>query len=170
MDWRGFELHPEVPEGGAELSEILPPERSAGMADYLTRFAGNFGVEGLKIPGRVQNSRRALAVVEHARDLGLADAFRRAAMDAYWRRGENLEDEPTLAKVAERAGLDPTAAVSARHDPTMLARVDALRDEAHAAGVTGIPTWFFGQALPVVGCQPYEQLAKAAEKAGAQRR
>ena len=41
--------------------------------------------------------------------------------------------------------------------------------EAAPAGVTGIPTFDLGE-LRVVGCQPYEVLAAAAEQAGARRR
>ncbi len=46
---------------------------------------------------------------------------------------------------------------------------DELRREASRAGVTGIPTFFFGDEV-VVGCQPYPMLARAAERAGAKRR
>lgn len=53
--------------------------------------------------------------------------------------------------------------------PEYQARVDALRAEGHAVGVSGIPTSFIGNHR-VVGCQPYEVFAEAARRAGAKPR
>ena len=91
------------------------------------------------------------------------------AMDAYWQTGDNLEDPHVLQTLASQAGLAPDAALQAMDDLSYLKRIDAIRQEANAKGVTGIPTFFVGQEQ-VVGCQPYETLAQAAERAGAQRR
>jgi hypothetical protein len=41
-----------------------------------------------------------------------------------------------------------------------------MREEAYDLGVTGIPTFFFGD-MPVVGCQPYSRLLATARRAGA---
>jgi predicted DsbA family dithiol-disulfide isomerase len=112
------------------------------------------------------NTRRALAATERARDEGKLDAFRRAAMDAYWIEGREIESDAALAAIAERAGVAPAAAVAAAAAAHYLARVDAARAEAHEQGVSGIPTFFFGE-MPLVGCQPYDALARAARHAGA---
>jgi predicted DsbA family dithiol-disulfide isomerase len=158
-----------VPEGGAPLSDLFPPERLADMQGYVERFAEGFGVLGMRSSGRIQNTRRTLAVVELAREQGRPHEFRVAAMEAYWRQGLDLEQEAVLREVAERAGLDPDLALAVRKDEAYLARVDALRKDAAGRGVSSIPTFFFGDLPPVVGCQPYETLAEAAEAAGATR-
>jgi predicted DsbA family dithiol-disulfide isomerase len=139
------------------------------MSTHLARFAATFGVEGLRIPERSPNTRAALALAEHARDQGRLQPLRQAAMDAFWRRGEDLEDREVLARCATEAGLDPVRALAALDDPAVVARVDAMGRDAARAGVTGIPTFLVGD-LRVVGCQPYEVIAAAAEAAGAQRR
>jgi predicted DsbA family dithiol-disulfide isomerase len=144
-------------------------ERARRMGEYLLLFAASFDVTGLKVHERSPNTRAALAVAEYARGQGRLHEFRRAAMDAHWLRGEDLEDRAVLARCAEAAGLDPAAAVAAVDDPVMKARVDAMGREAAQAGVTGIPTFLIG-GKRVVGCQPYELLAEAAEEAGAVRR
>lgn len=90
-------------------------------------------------------------------------------MDAHWARGENLEGDDDLRAAASRAGLNPTDALQAADAAPYLERVDALRAEAQAAGVTGVPTFFFRDER-VVGCQPYELLAAAARRAGASAR
>jgi predicted DsbA family dithiol-disulfide isomerase len=169
LDWRGFELHPETPPGGQRLADRYGQRRFGEMTDYLRRFAAAFGVQGMRVPERTPNTRKALATAEWARDQGRLHEFRRAAMNAHWREGRDLEDDGVLGDLARSAGLDPERAVAAASEPAYVARVDAMGAEAARAGVTGIPTFFIGDRK-VVGCQPYEVVAAAAEAAGARRR
>jgi predicted DsbA family dithiol-disulfide isomerase len=169
FDWRGFELHPETPEGGIEMSRRFGA-RAEQMRDRITQFAASFGVHDLNHPERLPNTRRALAIGELARDRGLLHPYRESAMRAHWRDGLDLEKDEDLAVIARRAGLDPDEALAASRDPAYLQRIDAIREEAHALGVDGIPTFIFNGELAVVGCQPYPILAGAAEEAGAQKK
>lgn len=178
----GYELHPETPPGGVPIAEHLrDPE---GMHAYVRSFAAGFGIPDLRPPVRLANTRRALAVAEHARDEGRLEALSAASYDAYWRLGQGIETDEDLRAIARRAGLDPAAAVAAARDPALLARVDAARREALGAGVTGVPTFDVEPGEPggpgepgpprlpsrVVGCQRYEVLAEAVRRAGGRRR
>lgn len=165
MDWRGFELHPETPVGGIEIGRLFGAGQVEPMRQYMARFATQFGIRDMRHPDHLPNTRRILAAAELARDEGQLDRFRETAMDAYWRRGEDLEDEGVAREIARQVDLDPDRAVAAMDDPACLARVDAVRRESINAGVTGIPTFFIGDEV-VVGCQPYQVLAAAVEKAG----
>jgi predicted DsbA family dithiol-disulfide isomerase len=164
VEWKGFELHPETPAGGMPLTAIIPAGRLAGMREYMKKFAAGFGIHEMASPQRISNTRRALAVAELARDQGKLQAFRDAAMEAYWHSEKNLEDDAELRAIAQGVGLDPDEALRAADDPKYLARVDAARAEANAAGVRGVPTFFIGDEV-IVGCQPYEVLAAAARRA-----
>jgi predicted DsbA family dithiol-disulfide isomerase len=175
IDWIGYELHPDTPRGGLPLSSYLPDAEA--MLGYVKAFAARFGIDDLSPPERLANTRRALAVAQYARDEGRLDAFRAAAFDAYWRLGLGLESDEDIARLAERAGLDPQAAVAAARDPNLLAVVDAARRQAVESGVTSVPTFEVRPALPgearaarVVGCQRYDVLAEAVRRAGARRR
>lgn len=165
MDWRGFELHPETPEGGVDIARLFGPGQVEPMRQHMRRFAAQFGIEDVRQPDRLPNTRRILAAAELARDEGRLDGFREAAMNAYWRDGADLEDESIVRTLARQVGLDPDRAAAAMDDPEYLARVDAVRRESIDAGVTGIPTFFIGDEV-VVGCQPYPVLASAVERAG----
>jgi predicted DsbA family dithiol-disulfide isomerase len=167
VDWVGYELHPETPPGGLPLSAIL--RDADAMSGYVRAFAAGFGIPDLVPPTRLASTRRIHAVAQRARVEGRLAALRVAAFDAYWRLRRGLETDEELAAIAGEAGLDPAAAVAAASDPAALARVDAARREARAAGVTGIPTFDLGPAR-IVGCQRYEVLADAARRAGARRR
>jgi predicted DsbA family dithiol-disulfide isomerase len=150
-----------------DLARLLGP-RAADAPRRMAQFAAGFGITDMKHPMRIPNTRRALAVAELARAQGKLDAFRSSAMSAHWREGMNIEADADLRVAAERAGLDGAEAVKAADDPRYLARIDEVRAEANALGVTGIPTFVFGElqknALAVVGCQPYDVLAAAIQR------
>ena len=169
LDWRGFELHPGTPRGGHSLSRLFPGVSLPALHDRTRRFAARFEVTDFSPPDVLQNTRRALAIAELARDHDRLEPWRAAAFDAYWRRGKNLEDDADLRELATAAGLPPGDALAAADDPAFLARVDQKQDEARANGVTGIPTFIIA-GTEIVGCQPYEVLADAAEWAGVRRR
>jgi predicted DsbA family dithiol-disulfide isomerase len=169
VDWRGFELHPETPEGGLPITALYPGERLAMAREYLKRFAEGFGIADMAEHDTIPNTRRALAAAEYAREKGKLDEFRIHAMELYWRSGLNIEDDESLRAVAEQVGLDPEATVNAADDPEYLGRVDAMGLEARRMGITGIPTFLIGENR-VVGCQPYEMLSEVAQQAGAKTR
>jgi predicted DsbA family dithiol-disulfide isomerase len=169
LDWRGFELHPETPPGGKRLDEYFPPERLAGMRSHLEQMAARAGIEGFRQPERIPNTRRALALAEVAREEGRLDEYRQRAMDAHWRDGLNLEDDADLRLIAAESGLSPDAVARSVSDPRYLERVDAMRAEANAAGVQGIPTFVAGR-YALSGAQPYEVFEELARRAGAGRR
>jgi predicted DsbA family dithiol-disulfide isomerase len=168
LDWRGYELRPDTPRGGM-LMEQLFPGRTQAMSARMEQVARMYGVTGMRPRERLNNTRRVLGLAEWARDQGRLPAFREAAMAAYWTQGEDLESPEVLARLAEQAGLPAREALAVLDAPEYQARVDALRAEGLAAGVTGIPTAFIGP-LRVVGAQPYEVYVEAVLRAGARPR
>lgn len=169
LDWHGFELHPSTPPGGMSLNKLFPGTPLGPLHERTKRFAATFGVENLNPPDWLCNSRKALAIAEHARDFGKLEPFRQGAMNANWRLRKNLENDDDLREIAAEAGLDPDRALAAASDEALLARVDERQTVAKKNGVRGIPTFVFGKEV-VVGCQPYEALLAAAKRAGAQAR
>jgi predicted DsbA family dithiol-disulfide isomerase len=167
VEWKGFELNPETPRGGIPLDQLFPG-RAEAMRAHAEQFGQSFGVS-LKVPARLSNTRRVLAVTKWAKEQGRFPSFHDAAMEAYWQRGEDLENPDVLARLAELAGLPGEGARNAMDAPEYQARVDALSDEGRREGVRGIPTFFIGNTR-VVGCQPYEAFVQAVQLAGATRR
>ena len=150
------------------LDQLLPAERLHGMGTYMKNIAAGYGIHDFVQREHVPNTRRALAVAEVAREEGKLEEFRQRAMDAHWRDGRNIEDDGVLRDLARGAGLSADA-VERSKDAEYLRRVDAIREEANAIGIHGIPTFVLGR-YRISGAQPYEAFALLAQKAGARRR
>jgi len=164
----GFELHPEFPAEGVPLSRFGSPDQLEARRRSMAEFAEGFGVE-MGFPDRAPNTRKALALAEVARDHGRLSELWDAAMDAHWLHGQDLTDDGVLRQLAQDVGLDPDVAVAAMAEERIRGRVDGLRERAAEVNVTAIPAFLIGEER-IVGCQPYERVARAAEKAGARRR
>jgi predicted DsbA family dithiol-disulfide isomerase len=169
VDWRGFPLHPRTPKGGMPLASLFGAARIPAVKEHMRQFAARFGVTGIVHPERLPNTRRVLAMAEYARAEGRLEEFRKTGMEAHWRHGNFLETDEDLRKIVDAVGLDASAALAAADSPHYQGEIERTLAEAAEHGVTGIPTFFIGDRA-VVGCQPYEVLAEAAERAGAERR
>jgi predicted DsbA family dithiol-disulfide isomerase len=151
------------------LDEYFPAERVATMREHLQQLAGRVGITDLRQPERIPNTRRALALAEVAREEGRLEPYRQRAMDAHWRDGLDLESDADLRTIAADAALPPDAVARSVADPHYLRRVDAIRAEADALGVQGIPTFVIGR-YGISGAQPYEVFEELARRAGVARR
>jgi predicted DsbA family dithiol-disulfide isomerase len=147
----------------------LFPGRLEAMRERMRGFATSFGITDMGFNTWLPNTRRALAVTEWARDRGKLDAYRDAAMDAYWKHSKNLSSEEVLGELAAQVGLDRAAAVAASKDPLYLNRVAAMREEGQKAGVRGIPSFLVG-GFGFSGAQPYPQFVQVMEHVGIRRR
>ena len=184
LDWVGFELNPGTPRGGRDVFEMFGAAQVVAVRAQLQEAAAGMGVQ-MGEPPRLPNTRRALALVEQARDAGTLAVARNALMDAHWLHARDIESDSVLSEIAERAGLDADLAVPNCDAPVWQARVDAMRAEAGRWGVTGIPTFFLlpegwsveGQAdwrgpqpIKVFGSRSLPQLRQAARSVGARER
>ena len=155
-----------------------------GMYARLKTVADELGVP-INRHDHAPSTKVALALSEFARRHGALDAWRTAAMDAYWEHGRDLEDREVLRELLEGAGLDADAALDWLSDPEVPTILRDQRAEAARFGVTGIPTWFMIPAgwapgdpmseegprpVRMVGCQPANVVEQVAQMAGAVRR
>jgi predicted DsbA family dithiol-disulfide isomerase len=166
LDWCGFELHPDTPRGGRPLADLFGPIDLDALHARTRKFGMSFGLRDFHPPSRLQNTRRALAIAEYARDESVLEAFRAAAFEGHFRQGKDFDVDADLRAIAEVAGLDSTKALAAADDITYLTRVNERQAAARRAGVRGIPTFEFGEDR-VSGCLPYPVLRDAALRAGA---
>ena len=126
----------------AELKSPVshPIKREYSMLDFVrsARFAGVPFVMPEKFPIATQNAARVFWWLQ-ASDPARAAAWARAGLRAYFTRGVDLSDVPTLKAHAAEFGMAPAEAEAVWTDPQWKDRLRRANEEAIAAGVFGAP-------------------------------
>ncbi len=116
-------------------------------------------------PDVVPNTRLALELGEAARSEGLHGAFHDGVMDAYWRAARDIGDPVELRAIAVAAGLSTAVIDAAIDERAFAAAVDGATSWARSAGINAVPAFVFDGRVLVLGAQPHEVLAQAADQA-----
>jgi predicted DsbA family dithiol-disulfide isomerase len=135
VEWLPFELRPAP-------RPLLAPRGDHLRVDWtrhVYRRALALGVE-IHLPRYQPRSTLPLAACLWAGERGLLRAFKHALYEAFFCEGEDIATDAEIARAAERAGLDAGEAVAGAYDPALHGRIRAIRAEAEAAGVRGVPT------------------------------
>ncbi len=167
MEWKGLEIHPEVPAAGLPSSVFRGPYFEM-VAESLRRLAAESRLV-IRSPEVLANTHLALQAAEFARDAGCLEPFHRRLFAAYFQEGQNIGERDVLLKTARRAGLDVGQLGEALATGRYEERVAEAWREARELGIDGVPT-FLMEGMRLVGAQPYELLRQIAERAGAQRK
>jgi predicted DsbA family dithiol-disulfide isomerase len=167
IDWRSFELRPE-------LEPTLDPD-----AEYLHRvwnqsvypMAQERGMV-LKLPPVQPRSRKAHEAAEFARQAGRLDAMNNALFKAFFEDGRDLADIEVLLDIGQSVELDAgelhEALTSGRYEQ----RVIEDQQLARQIGISGVPALIVtagAQAYLVSGAQPYEAVKDVIARAIADR-
>jgi hypothetical protein len=132
VEWRPFELHPEIPFGG-----VPRPRRGGGS------LRARIEVEGVRLRAseRVWNSRPALQAAEIARAEGRFDAVHARLFAAAWEEGLDLGRPDVLRGVVAETGLDADAVIDAIRAGAGVDAIVTSIEEAFALGITGTPSY-----------------------------
>jgi len=90
------------------------------------------------------------------------EAFDEAIFEAHWEEGRSIEDPAVLADLAESVGIDGDEIHDALADENRRERIEAAFEEARRAGITGVPTFVYGEHA-ARGAVPPEQLERLVE-------
>jgi predicted DsbA family dithiol-disulfide isomerase len=135
VEWLPFELRPAP----RPLLEVRGDHLRVDWTRHVYARAQALGVE-IHLPRYQPRSTLPLAACLWAGREGRLRAFKHALYEAFFCEGEDIATDREIARAAERAGLDPVAAVAAAYDPELHGRLRAIRSEAEAAGVAGVPS------------------------------
>lgn len=171
IEYVNFPLHPDTPPEGISLEQRFGPDALPRIKESQRRLKELTAAEGLPMADRTMsyNSRLAQELGVWATSKGKGPEFHRAVFHAYFAEGKNISDPDVLAGIAGSIGLDPDEARKIVRDRTCKTAIDRQWAECQAAGVEAVPTFEAG-GRQVVGAQPYEQLARLVESAGARKR
>lgn len=147
VEWRPFELHPEIPPGGTELA-VRP-----GSGRAVRELAAAAGLP-LGSRRRSNNTRIALALSAWASSSPGWDRLHDRMFSAYWVDGVDLEDPDLLVDLAAASGIERGAAHDAVASGAGLEVLHASKAEALDLGVGATPGWHFGNGVVFTGIHP----------------
>ena len=148
VEWRPFELHPEIPFGGVA--------RPRGGGRRLRALVEAEGVT-LRASARVWNSRPALQAAEIARGEGRFEALHARLFAGAWEEGLDLGRPEVLRDLVAEVGLDAAAVIEAVRAGAGVDAIVSSIEAAFALGITGTPSYRIGGAV-LRGVQEVEVL------------
>jgi len=123
------------------------PAKGAYMLKDLERWAEFYGVRFKFSSHFPANTIKAMRLVLVADEQGKAEAVAQGLFRAIWAEDRDLNDPVVLGVFAEKAGLDPQAALAAIETQPIKDRLRANTDAAIAKGAFGAPAMFVGDEL-----------------------
>jgi predicted DsbA family dithiol-disulfide isomerase len=135
IDWLPFELRPSP----RPLLEVRGDHLRTDWTQNVYRLALERGVE-IHLPRYQPRSTLSLAACLRAGELGALRPFKHALYEAFFCEGEDIATDREISRAAETAGLDPDDIVGAAYSGERFEQIGAIRRDAEAAGVRGVPT------------------------------
>ncbi len=135
VEWLPFELRPAP----RPLLEPRGDHLRVDWTQHVYRRALSLGIE-IHLPRYQPRSTLILAACLWAGDGGRLRAFKHALYEAFFCEDKDIATDAEIRRGAERACLDPDAAIAAAYSPERIAQLAAVRREAETAGVRGVPS------------------------------
>lgn len=162
-EWKGFEIHPEIPENGCDFKSLGFSEgRANAMLSRIRELADEVGLQ-LEPPALMSNTRLALEIAEFAREKGRFKDYHKAVFEAYWQQGKDIGSRDQLLSIAKDVGLDPDELEAYLESGQASEKLNQYLREVYRYGIDGVPTFIIGNKI-AVGVQPYEVLEKMVEE------
>lgn len=158
VEWLPFELRPAP----RPLLQVRGDHLRTDWTENVYRRALERGVE-IHLPRYQPRSTLQLAACLWAGEQGRLRDFKHALYEAFFCEGEDIATDAEIARAAERAGLDPDAAVAAAYSPERFDRIREIRREAEGGGVRGVPTLVTAAGESHWGLGGLERLLAGAE-------
>jgi len=159
-----FELRPDMPEEGYQMSELEVIGSSDKVEEHLKRIAEREGFP-LQIPPFVPKTHKALVIGEMGRDRGEPAhwAIHHALFEAYFGRGEDIGKEDVLLSVAEAEGYDSAEVRAAWEEGTYDERLHQFLHVGLHLGIDATPAALICNEL-YIGSRPYGVFKEALEQ------
>lgn len=163
FDLIGYELMPEeLPWGDSAPRPEPDPRRPVTPSRMDLAYAAS----GVEAPPKVQpkkmRTHNALLATEYGKSVGVGMALAKRLYEAYWLEGVVINDIEELARLAKGILPDVDALVQSIASGEFETKIVKFDDDAYAAGVFNVPTYFIGGEKYAE--QPYGVLAEAIKR------
>lgn len=166
LEWRPFDIQGAKRRPDGTLDHDVDDGKNEAYFERarrnVERLSEEYGVEmNLDLPDEIDswNAQKVALAVERDHGSETFAAFHERVFEALWKENRDIGDPDVLAEIAEAAGV-PEADVRRAIDSDELDDELASRfEEARRAGVTGIPTFVYGDHA-LQGAVPPEQFER----------
>jgi predicted DsbA family dithiol-disulfide isomerase len=154
VEWRSFELHPEVSQDGMSYESYFE-----GHGMELVNNVTDYGKDvDLNINTRsLYNSRNSLKVNEYAKREGKFENFHKAIFKAYLEDDRNIGDIEILLDIAHESGLDREKTKAFIESAEAEEIVTNSKNEALRLGINSVPSFIIKNNL-IRGAYPYDAM------------
>lgn len=163
IEYHSFQLDPTAPEkyDGAMKEYFaenkgMSADQAESMIQQVTSMANNAGLDFHYETVQHGNTVKPHRLFQYAKTLNKGNEFIEAAKEAYFIRGQWLNDNDTLLELAEKVGLNKEKSAEVIESTDYL---DAMNEDiatAQQIGVQGVPFFVIDGKYGISGAQPVE--------------
>jgi predicted DsbA family dithiol-disulfide isomerase len=163
--WYPVLSHPETPEEGLPLVELIGDRRLLEDAVRSAKALGEQEGIDLVIPDRVSSSKMAIWMSECARQHGNFEAYHRRVYQAYFEEGRDIGDDETIPDIIRSLQIPREDVLAFGRNRQRYGKIMARRVlECRKREVTKVPTLILDD-LKIEGSWPYPLLFKTVKSA-----
>ena len=170
VNWRPYQLDPNVPKEGIDRKEYFRAkfgdgERVKGMSDTLRQYGEELGIafafdKADKRPNMIDSHR----LIRWASSVGVQDAVVEALFKAYFEEGRDIGDAAVLTEIAAACGMDAELVAELLASEADIELVTRESGMAGQMGIQGVPAFVLQGKYMLVGAQDIDVLVRVFDK------
>lgn len=171
IHFQPFELNPDMPAGGQDISEHIQqkygstPEQSAANREAIRARGAELGFTfGMGQRSRIYNTFDAHRLLHWAQGEGKEYALKRALFTAYFTDGRDPSSHDVLSDLAQQVGLDGPRARAILESDEFAAEVRTQEELYLNNGIHSVPAMIINDKYLLQGGQPVEVFEQALRK------
>lgn len=163
IEWQPFQLNPDMPAEGEELSAHVARKYGSSKADSdrarvnITQAGAKYDFEFSYFDGmKIVNTFDAHVLLDYAQQVNKQTELKIRLFSAFFTEHKDVSDRSILIKEAESIGITAQQSQAAFTDHEIKSRVKALAAQWQQMGVSAVPTVIFNRSSALTGAQPME--------------
>ena len=168
ITWQPFELNPQMPQEGQEITEHLTEkynisiEQSEQNKAVIQQRGLAVGYEfGNRGGGRIYNTFDAHRLLHWAKEHNKQTELKLALFDLYFKQNGNPSDHQQLLDVVKHVGLEPKKAQQILASNEYEQDVRELQRHYQSAGISSVPAVIINNKHLISGGQPVDVFEQA---------